>query len=152
MEGAMTFGERLADRFAAVIGSWKFILTQTTLLLCWIVYNVTGGHIFDEYPFILLNLLLSIQAAFTGPILLLSANRQASVDRRRAVKNLVIDQQDHEVIIRLEQHIEQHFHQLADKLGVHLESPADDARLCELCDSRRSNRSKSDTFRGKGRA
>jgi len=98
----MTFAERLADRFAAVIGSWRFILTQTTLLICWIIYNVTGGHIFDEYPFILLNLLLSIQAAFTGPILLLSANRQATVDRKRAMKNLIIDQQDHDIIIRLE--------------------------------------------------
>lgn len=112
----MTFAERLADRFAAVIGSWRFILIQTTLLICWIIYNVTGGHIFDEYPFILLNLLLSIQAAFTGPILLLSANRQATIDRRRAMKNLIIDQQDHAIIIRLEQHLDNHFHELLRKL------------------------------------
>jgi uncharacterized membrane protein len=108
----MTLGERLADRFAAVIGSWRFILTQTILLILWIVVNTLNLWKFDVYPFTFLNLILSVQAAFTGPILLLSANRTALQDRRRAMKNLVIDQQDHEVIIRMEAHIDNHVHEL----------------------------------------
>jgi len=114
----VSYSERLADRLSAIIGSWKFILVQTGILLIWVTVNALGITHFDEYPFILLNLFLSIQAAFTGPILLLSANRQAEVDRRRAIKNLVIDEQDHEVIIRLEQHLDRHFHELKRSLGM----------------------------------
>ena len=112
----MTFGERLADRLAAVIGSWRFILTQTILLLLWVLVNVLHVFVFDQYPFTFLNLILSVQAAFTGPILLLSANRMAAQDRRRAMKNLVIDQQDHEIIMRMEAHIDNHIHDLRDDM------------------------------------
>lgn len=116
-----TLGERLADRFAAIVGSWRFILIQSFLLIGWVVYNLLGSNTFDPYPFILLNLMLSFQAAYTGPILLMSANRQAQVDRRRAMKNLIIDQQDHAVIIRLEQHLDYHFHELRKELGLDTE-------------------------------
>ena len=112
----MTFGERLADRFAAVIGSCRFIVTQTVLLILWVAVNVLNVWKFDAYPFTFLNLILSVQAAFTGPILLLSANRMALQDRRRAMKNLIIDQQDHEVIIRMENHIDNHMHELRKDL------------------------------------
>ena len=70
------FGERLADRLAAIMGSWRFILLQTVALVSWVIWNVEANS-FDPYPFILLNLALSFQAAYTGPILLMSANRQA---------------------------------------------------------------------------
>jgi uncharacterized membrane protein len=113
-----SLGERLADRFAAIVGSWRFIIIQSVMLLGWVVYNVVDGNGFDPYPFILLNLMLSFQAAYTGPILLMSGNRQAQVDRRRAMKNLIIDQQDHEIIIRLQQHLDQHFHELRKELGL----------------------------------
>jgi uncharacterized membrane protein len=142
----METGERIADRAAAIIGSWRFIIIQSTLLFAWVLWNIFSNERFDEYPFILLNLMLSFQAAYTGPVLLMAANRQAQVDRRRAMKNLIIDQQDHEVIIRLEQHIEDHFHQLADRLGVQLKSPSEDAGLCELCNARRLNRSEGVTL------
>lgn len=111
------FGERLADRLAAIMGSWRFILLQTVALVSWVIWNVEANS-FDPYPFILLNLALSFQAAYTGPILLMSANRQAQLDRRRAIKNLIIDQQDHEVIIRLEMHLDRHFHELRKELGL----------------------------------
>mgnify|MGYP003705244651 CR=1 FL=1 len=113
----MTFGELMADRFAAMVGSWRFILAQTFILAIWVVYNILVVG-FDPYPFILLNLMLSFQAAYTGPILLMSGNRQAQIDRRRALKNLSIDQADHEIIIRLEQHINDHFHELRKELGL----------------------------------
>jgi uncharacterized membrane protein len=77
-----TFGERLADTIAAGIGSWTFLIIQTFLVCLWVVLNVVGlvNH-WDPFPFILLNLLFSVQAAYTGPVLLLAGNRQAQKDR-----------------------------------------------------------------------
>lgn len=80
-----TRGERLADAAAAQIGSWRFLIIQTTAVFAWVILNVLAfiGH-WDPYPFILLNLLFSVQAAYTGPVLLLSQNRQAERDRAMA--------------------------------------------------------------------
>lgn len=77
-----TFGERLADRIASGIGSWTFLIVQTFLVSMWVVFNIIGFlHHWDPFPFILLNLLFSVQAAYTGPVLLLAGNRQAQKDR-----------------------------------------------------------------------
>jgi uncharacterized membrane protein len=77
-----TFGERIADKAAAGIGSWTFLIIQTIAVLCWLTLNIVGlvNH-WDPFPFILLNLLFSVQAAYTGPVLLLAGNRQAQKDR-----------------------------------------------------------------------
>jgi uncharacterized membrane protein len=77
-----TFGERIADKASAGIGSWRFLIVQTILVMAWVVLNIVGfiKH-WDPYPFILLNLLFSVQAAYTGPVLLLAGNRQAQKDR-----------------------------------------------------------------------
>lgn len=77
-----THGEKLADAIAAGIGSWRFLIIQTFAVACWVVFNVIGlvNH-WDPFPFILLNLLFSVQAAYTGPVLLLAGNRQAQKDR-----------------------------------------------------------------------
>lgn len=79
-----TFGERVADKAAAGIGSWPFLIVQSILIVIWVSLNVAAliNH-WDPYPFILLNLCFTIQAAFTGPILLLTGNRQAQKDRLR---------------------------------------------------------------------
>lgn len=77
-----TLGERIADKAAAGIGSWTFLIIQTVAVLCWLSLNVIGlTHHWDPFPFILLNLLFSVQAAYTGPVLLLAGNRQAQKDR-----------------------------------------------------------------------
>ena len=79
-----TFGERLADGIASFIGSWRFLILQTFLVALWITINsleVTGKIHLDPYPFILLNLAFSTQAAYTGPVLLLAGNRQSQKDR-----------------------------------------------------------------------
>ena len=77
-----SFGERLADKIAAGIGSWTFLIVQTIAVLCWITANVVGWiRHWDVYPFVLLNLLFSVQAAYTGPVLLLAGNRQSQKDR-----------------------------------------------------------------------
>jgi len=80
-----TLGERVADRTAAGIGSWWFLIIQSVLIAIWVLLNSVEffTHRWDLYPFILLNLMFTIQAAFTGPVLLLSGNRQAQKDRLR---------------------------------------------------------------------
>jgi uncharacterized membrane protein len=80
-----TFGERIADKAASGIGSWWFLGIQSVFIAIWIVINSIEffTHKWDVYPFILLNLAFTIQAAFTGPVLLLSGNRMAQKDRLR---------------------------------------------------------------------
>jgi uncharacterized membrane protein len=92
-----TFGERLADGVTASVGSWPFIVTQSVLLGTWILANAVlirdwiGGEPFDPYPFILLNLVLSFQAAYTGPVVMMSQNRQAAKDRDEAEHDYDVD-------------------------------------------------------------
>lgn len=84
-----TFGERAADRVAAFLGSWRFIIIQTAIIVSWIGWNAgvairyfhTG--VFDPFPFILLNLVFSTQAAYSAPILQLASNRSSARDRMR---------------------------------------------------------------------
>jgi len=80
-----TIGEKIADTVAATMGSWNFIIIQSLLLLFWIILNVTAfvEH-WDPYPFILLNLALSFQAAYAAPFIMMSQNRQAAIDRQAA--------------------------------------------------------------------
>ena len=80
-----TLGERVADRASAGIGSWWFLIIQSILIVIWVTINSIEffTHRWDLYPFILLNLMFTIQAAYTGPVLLLSGNRQAQKDRLR---------------------------------------------------------------------
>ena len=81
-EEQLTMGQRIADTVADTMGSWRFIIIQSSLLACWITFNVTAwiNH-WDPYPFILLNLMLSFQAAYAAPFIMMSQNRQASKDR-----------------------------------------------------------------------
>jgi len=87
-----TRGQRIADGVAEVVGSWRFIVIQSSLLALWIVFNVIGfiEH-WDPYPFILLNLALSFQAAYTAPIIMMSQNRQAVIDRDSAKRDYTVN-------------------------------------------------------------
>jgi uncharacterized membrane protein len=81
----LSVGERLADTVAATMGSWTFIIIQSIILAIWIVLNITAYvQQWDPYPFILLNLALSFQAAYAAPIIMMSQNRQAAIDRAAA--------------------------------------------------------------------
>lgn len=81
---SVTFGERVADAVAQQMGSWRFIIIQSCIVFCWIVLNAVGfAFRWDPYPFILLNLAFSTQAAYTGPILQMTSNRSAARDRMR---------------------------------------------------------------------
>jgi uncharacterized membrane protein len=78
-------GDRVADGFARVMGSWKFIITQSIILVFWVTLNaIAWANRWDPYPFILLNLALSFQAAYAAPIIMMSQNRQATKDRLMA--------------------------------------------------------------------
>jgi len=95
-EEQLTVGQRVADKVADTIGSWPFIITQSIILVIWIALNITAwiNH-WDPYPFILLNLMLSFQAAYAGPVIMMSQNRQSSKDRLAA-------EIDHEVNTKAE--------------------------------------------------
>lgn len=84
---ASSFGERCADAIAGAVGSWRFVLIQSGLLIAWLFWNSLSSAKVDPYPFILLNLLLSFQAAYTAPMILMSQNRQGDLDRRRDVED-----------------------------------------------------------------
>jgi uncharacterized membrane protein len=74
-------GARIADAVTGFMGSWNFIAIQTVIVVIWIVGNVALFFHFDIYPFILLNLAFSTQAAYAAPLILLAGNRQALRDR-----------------------------------------------------------------------
>ena len=82
---AKTLGERASDRIADLVGSWRFIIIQSGVLTLWLILNsIAWMQHWDPYPFILLNLVLSFQAAFTAPIIMMAQNRQSAIDRHRA--------------------------------------------------------------------
>ena len=80
-----TFGDKIADSVANGMGSWSFIIWQTIIVVIWMILNVVGfiNH-WDAYPFILLNLIFSTQAAYAAPIIMMSQNRQSQRDRIQA--------------------------------------------------------------------
>jgi len=126
-EEQMTFGQRVADKVADTIGSWPFIITQTIILTIWIILNsilVLIGK-WDPYPFILLNLALSFQAAYSGPVIMMSQNRQSLKDRLSAEidhqVNTKAELEINNLMVRmdeLELTIEEQHNDLKNLLGV----------------------------------
>ena len=109
VENQLTIGQRIADTVAATMGSWRFIIIQSVLLLVWIMLNVTAYiQQWDPYPFILLNLALSFQAAYAAPFIMMSQNRQQDIDRKSA-------ENDFKVNVKAELEIEL-LHQKIDQL------------------------------------
>jgi uncharacterized membrane protein len=99
LEGELTFGQRAADWTTNVMGSWRFIIVQSVLLVLWVILNVVAwSKHWDPYPFILMNLVLSLQAAYTAPIIMMSQNRQAMRDRLDAHNDYLINQKAEEEI------------------------------------------------------
>ncbi|WP_118953571.1 DUF1003 domain-containing protein [Taibaiella helva] len=86
-------GQKLSDQVARFGGSWKFIILFIITLMLWIIYNVVmiRSRIFDPYPFILMNLLLSCIAALQAPVIMMSQNRQEEKDRMRAENDYLIN-------------------------------------------------------------
>jgi len=113
-DDGLTFGERLADRVAAIGGSWSFIIGFSIFLVAWALLTtiVLVRHAFDPFPFIFLNLMLSMLAALQAPIIMMSQNRQAAKDRLDA-------RLDYETNLRSEAQIAS-LHDKIDLLLAHL--------------------------------
>jgi uncharacterized membrane protein len=118
-ESQVTFGERLADRVAEIGGSWAFVSSFGVFLVVWAMLNLVilqGQARFDPYPFIFLNLILSMLAAIQAPIIMMAQNRQAEKDR-------LTTRMDYEVNVKSEHEIallRLHLSQLHEKLDRHL--------------------------------
>jgi len=96
VEEQMTLSERVADKVADIIGSWRFIIIQSVLIVIWITLNVVAWiEHWDPYPFILMNVMLSFQAAYSGPVIMMSQNRQSAKVRLAA-------EVDHQVNMKAE--------------------------------------------------
>jgi uncharacterized membrane protein len=105
----LTTGQKISDVVAKTVGSWKFILVQSACIFVWIAYNsINNTSAWDPYPFILLNLMLSFQAAYTAPAIMMSQNRLSEIDRQQASN-------DFEVNVKAELEIEL-LHQKIDLL------------------------------------
>lgn len=116
-EERRTVGERLADRVAAIGGSWAFIVGFCAMMIGWAGLNtlvLAGG--FDPYPYVFLNLLLSMLAALQAPIIMMSQNRQAAKDRLAAAL-------DYEVNLKAETEIAA-LHDKVDRVMARLEASA----------------------------
>jgi len=113
VDRATSLGQRVADGVATIVGSWPFIIAQSVLLAMWLAMNVYLVYMtstrpgflraWDPYPFILLNLVLSFQAAYTGPVVMMSQNRQAQKDRLTAESDYEVNRKaevEIEVIMR----------------------------------------------------
>lgn len=124
IEAQLTFGQRASDWVALNVGSWGFVITQSLLLIIWVVLNITAymQH-WDPYPFILMNLVLSLQAAYTAPIIMMSQNRLSARDRLEAHNDYLINQKAEQEVRAILDHLAAQdaaileIHQILDKLS-----------------------------------
>lgn len=103
-----TFGERLADKVAGGIGTWRFLIIQGVFIVAWVIVNAVwlANKSWDPFPFILLNLIFSVQAAYTGPVLLLAGNRSAQHDRLRLEHTAEMEEASEKVTLEILKEIE----------------------------------------------
>jgi uncharacterized membrane protein len=106
VDDELTLGQKIADLVAGGMGSWRFIIVQSVLLSVWVVLNLAAWiKAWDPYPFILLNLALSFQAAYAAPIIMMAQNRQQDIDRKAA-------ENDYKINVKAELEIELLHHKL----------------------------------------
>jgi uncharacterized membrane protein len=109
--GAPPLGARIADAVTTFIGSWKFLVIQTVIVVIWIAGNIVLLFHFDPYPFILLNLAFSTQAAYAAPLILLAGNRQSVQDRltlEHAADQADVEEKQNENLLRDDKEILEH--------------------------------------------
>ena len=123
---AATFGDRLADRVAAVGGSWGFIIAFGLVLFAWMALNseILGplGIAFDPYPYIFLNLMLSTLAAIQAPVIMMSQNRQAAKDRLTATLDYQVNLRTELEILRIQEKIDQILVERLDRILARLDA------------------------------
>jgi len=137
-EQQRSLGQRVADRFVAIVGSWTFIIVQSILLLIWVALNVSAWvYRWDPYPFILLNLVLSFQAAYATPIIMMSQNRQERITTRRNHLDLQINllaEQESTETLRLLRKLCEHAGIPMDALSQSLEDATRPEELAQQID------------------
>ncbi|MBA3003968.1 MAG: DUF1003 domain-containing protein [Desulfurivibrio sp.] len=125
----LTFGQKASDWVAMHLGSWWFIVIQTIILALWVIINITAWlRHWDPYPFIFMNLVLSLQAAYAAPIIMMSQNRQANRDRLEARNDYQINERAEQEVRAILEHlaaqdaalleIHQLLAQIQEKLGL----------------------------------
>jgi len=121
-EQSLTFGDKVSDTVASGMGSWKFIIWQSIFVLVWMVLNIIGfmRH-WDTYPFILLNLIFSTQAAYAAPIIMMAQNRQAGRDRIQAENDYQTNLDAKQEIEALQLHLSKIETEKLDKIIAMLE-------------------------------
>ena len=103
----MTLGQKVADKAATRMGSWSFIISQAMVMAVWIMLNLVGWfYHWDIYPFVLLNLAMSAQAAFATPLIMMSQNRQSEKDRLTAQNDYTTDCKGEEEIRHIMEHLD----------------------------------------------
>jgi uncharacterized membrane protein len=118
-----TLGESVSDKVASAVGSWHFIIIQSTIIAIWIFVNTNlgpdGREVFgmvikpwDPFPFIFLNLTLSFQAAYTAPIIMMSQNRQSKLDRKEAEDDYLVNRQAKEDVDLIKKELQMIHHKL----------------------------------------
>ncbi|MBU2536906.1 MAG: DUF1003 domain-containing protein [Proteobacteria bacterium] len=102
----LTFGQKASDWVAMHLGSWWFIIIQTIILALWVIVNITAWILhWDPYPFIFMNLVLSLQAAYAAPIIMMSQNRQANRDRLEARNDYQINEKAEQEVRAILEHL-----------------------------------------------
>jgi uncharacterized membrane protein len=133
-----TFGERLADNIATFGGSWSFIMSFGVFMAFWVIANTVllTRDVFDPYPFVFLNLVLSMLAALQAPIIMMSQNRQAARDRFEAAKDYEVNLKAELEVLALHQKIDMQvlgeiarLREDVARLSQALNRPVDDATL-----------------------
>jgi uncharacterized membrane protein len=113
------FGARIADAATSFIGSWAFIVIQTVIVVIWIAGNVYLVFNFDPFPFILLNLAFSTQAAYAAPLILLAGNRAAARDRmtlEHAAELTAVEEEQNEELLNGTREILKHMGELEHRM------------------------------------
>jgi len=115
----LTFGQKVADKMATKVGSWAFLIGQSTILTGWVGLNLMPGvpH-WDQSPFILLNLVFSFASAYTAPVVLMSQNRQSEEDRESANHNYQVTLQAAQNLELLHEKLDAQYAKKLDELTV----------------------------------
>ncbi|GCE13267.1 DUF1003 domain-containing protein [Tengunoibacter tsumagoiensis] len=108
VDDKLTIGDKISDAVTSTIGSWRFIIIQSCILFIWIVLNIVlfVKYRWDPYPFILLNLALSFQAAYAAPFVMMSQNRQAVKDRLTAENDYLTDVKGEQEVSHILEHLD----------------------------------------------
>jgi uncharacterized membrane protein len=115
----LTFADRTSDSVASYVGSWRFVLLMTGLLIAWIAWNsISFLPHFDPAPFILLNLCLSFLAGYTAPFIMMSQNRQSAKDRLTAEEDYNINRKGEQEIEQIIEHLSSQYEELLKQTNM----------------------------------